>query len=269
MPLDTSSYYPETPGSSCEPDYNPGQDAQILGNKPPTPDREMTPHGPTPPAPHRSAPSGQPESGPESKIADAIAHTLSWALVPLLMPLYGTLMIFSLSLLSFTATSTKWTVSLVIAGITIAVPMLLVVVLKRLGIVHDIGLNDRKERAIPYLITILTMAGAGWFMLTKHAPEWVGMFYMGGAAAAVVCLIVNFWWKISAHAAGISGIVALLVRISSEGVPHPGLIPWLVVWIMLAGLMGGARVWLGRHTVWQVLAGFATGYTAVILMTLI
>lgn len=267
MPLDTSSYYPETPGSSCDPDYKPDQDTPYLGDNQPATNREMTPLGATRPAPGREVPSEKP--GPESKIVDAIAHTLSWVLVPLLMPLYGTLMIFSLSLLSFTAISTKWTVSLVIAGITIALPMLLVVVLKRLGIVHDIGLNDRKERSIPYLITILTMAGAGWFMLTKHAPEWVGMFYMGGATAAVVCLIVNFWWKISAHAAGIAGIVALLVRISSEGVPHPGLIPWLVVWIMLAGLMGGARVWLGRHTVWQVLAGFATGYTAVILMTLI
>lgn len=258
MPLDTSSYYPSTPGSSCDPDYKPG-------SEPAREPEKVTP----PPVPEPQPAPQTPDAPSSSRAVDIIAHILSWALVPLMMPLYGTLLIFGLSLLSFTASSTKWTVSLVIAGITIAIPMALVLRLKRIGVVHDIGLNERKERAVPYLITILSMAGAGWFMLVKHAPEWVGMFYMGGAAAAVVCLIINFRWKISAHAAGIAGIVALLVRISSEGVPHPGLITWLVVWIMLAGLMGAARVWLGRHTVWQVLAGYAVGYTSVILMTLI
>ncbi|MDE7160745.1 MAG: hypothetical protein K2O24_07900 [Muribaculaceae bacterium] len=248
MPLDTSSYYPSTPGSSCDPDYKP--------ESAPRPEQHPSP-----------APGSEPDT--RLKPVDAVAHILSWGLVPLLMPLYGTLLIFGLSLLSYAATSTKWSVSLIIAGITIAIPMLLVVLLKRIGVVHDLGLNERKERAVPYIITILSMAGAGWFMLVKHAPEWIGMFYMGGAAAAAVCLLINFFWKISAHAAGIAGIVALLVRISSEDIPHPGLMAWLVVWILLAGFMGGARVWLGRHTVWQVLAGYAVGYTSVILMTLI
>lgn len=260
MPLDTTSYYPATPGSSCEPDPEE-TDRENLVKPQPEVGGDSRPHG----MKRGDKDSREPDAG----VVDKIATLLSWVLVPLLMPLYGTLLIFNQTILAYTSTALKWSVSLVVFGITVAVPMLLVILLKHFGLVNDIGLNDRKERFIPYVITILSMAGSGWFMLVKHAPEWVGMFYMGGAAAALVCLVVNFWWKISAHGAGIAGIVALLVRIGSYGLPGRGFLAWLVVWVMLSGLMGASRVWLGRHTVWQVLAGFAVGYTSVILMTLV
>lgn len=268
MPIDTSDYYPVTPGSSCDPDapdtapavdnvatqgYASVHDAYAPSN-PPGGEKGHVPD--VPPT-------------DTQRTLDIIATALSWILVPLLMPLYGTIMIFTQSNLAFTSTPTRWMVSLVIAAITIVVPMALVVLLKRLGVVHDLGLNERRERFIPYIITILSMGGAGLFMLYKHAPLEIGMFYIGGAVAATVCMVVNFWWKISAHAAGIAGIVALLVRLGGDGLPHPHLLTWLIVWVLLSGLMGGARVWLGRHTVAQVICGYAVGFTAVILMTLI
>ena len=54
-----------------------------------------------------------------------------------------------------------------------------------------------------------------------RAPMWLTMFFAGGAVAGIVELIVNHWWKISVHAAGVAGIVALLVRIMHDGYPAP------------------------------------------------
>ena len=113
------------------------------------------------------------------------------------------------------------------------------------------------------------MAGTGWFMWTKHAPLWFVMFFAGGAAAGVINMIINFKWKISAHSAAIAGIVALLIRIMHEGSAQPSVMVWIIVWVALSGLLGSARIWLGRHTVAQVFAGYAVGFLSVFLLTMI
>lgn len=200
---------------------------------------------------------------------DRLATLLSWVLVPLMMPLYGILMLFSLSQLAAATIGVKAIVSLVIIGINVVLPMMLVCLLKLFGLVKDIGLNNRKECLLPYAITVLAFCGSGWYMASNGAPSWTVMFFFGGAAAAAVNAIVNFWWKISAHAAGIAGVVALMVRIRMEWMPSDGILAWTVVWVLLAGILGSARVWLGRHTVGQVMAGYAVGFLSVYLLTMI
>lgn len=202
-------------------------------------------------------------------LADRVSTFLSWVLVPLLMPVYGVLFAFNLSILNFTPVSVKTTFALITVAFTVVIPAMLVFLLKRMGVVQDIGLNGQKERLIPYIISIVSMAGTGIFMWYKGAPMWLVMFFAGGAVAGLVNLLINFRWKISAHAAGIAGVVALLIRIMHTSFSMPSSFVWLVVMVALAGLLGSSRVWLGRHTVWQVIAGYAVGFTSVILMTLI
>lgn len=211
---------------------------------------------------------GNPES-PINKFVNVICTILSWVFVPLLMPIYGMIIAFKYSLLSFMPMGSKMVFTLIAFCFTVAIPMLLVVLMKRLGMIQDIGLNGRKERFIPYLITIISMAGTGIFMWYKGAPMWLNMFFIAGGVAGLVNMVINFRWKISAHAAGIAGVVALILRISGLSYHHPGVDTLLIISIVIAGLLGSARIWQGRHTMWQVLAGYAVGFTSVILMTLI
>ncbi len=255
MKLDTSSYYPASPldddleeevvvesGETLSPENNVG-DAEMHNNNYP------------------------PSAG--ERIADGIATVMSWIMVPLLMPVYGVLLAFNVSILNFTPVSVKMVFTLITVAFTVAVPALLVLLLKRMGLIQDIGLNGRKERLIPYIISIICMLGTGWFMWYKGAPMWLVMFFGGGAIAGLVNLVVNFKWKISAHAAGVAGVVALLIRIIRVGFPQEGAFVWLLIAIGLSGLLGTTRVWLGRHTVWQVLAGYAVGFLSVFFMTMI
>lgn len=203
------------------------------------------------------------------RFLDGVSTFLSWTLVPLMMPVYGALMAFYLSILNYMPVGTKWGITLIIALINVVIPSILIMMLKKIGFIQDIGLNGRKERLIPYIVTIVCMGATALFIRLKHGPEWFVMFYAGGGVAAIINLLVNFRWKISAHAAGIAGIVALLIRILHDGTPMPGLFTWLIVWIAASGLMGSARVWLGRHTAAQVLAGFAVGFCSVFFLTMI
>ncbi len=212
----------------------------------------------------------QPEDNtPLERFVTRCANIISWIFVPLLMPVYGIMLIFSLSFLSYAPFHTKLVFTLIVFAANFLVPMLLVLLLKKLGIINDIGLNGRKERLIPYIITIVCLGGTGLFLYLKMAPLWVSMFYAGGALAALINLIINFRWKISAHAAGIAGVVAMLIQVIKEGPSSEGMTWWIVGAIITAGLLGSARIWLGRHTLMQVLAGSAVGFLCVWTLSLI
>ena len=97
---------------------------------------------------------------------------------------------------------------------------------------------------------------------------WMTMFFCGGAIAGAINLIINFKWKISAHAAGMAGVAAILLRMAHE-LPDTANITWLVIWLILTGILGASRIWLRRHTLSQVLAGYLNGFLCVWLMTMI
>ncbi len=275
MSIDTSSYYPEVPDQDGNnnpyslnhrkgglfdvvPETTPeSADELAEGNQEPTPEPE-----------NESDDTKTPET-PGEHVLTVISHFLSWVLSPLLMPVYGLILAFTLSILEVAPTGMRVTFTLITGAICSLLPMMLIVVLKMCGIIQDVALNGRKERLIPYLLTALCFAGGGWFLASKGAPLWLTLFFAGGALATFVNTIINFWWKISAHAAGIAGVVALLIRIEKDGSPQPELMGWLIATIILAGMLGSARVWLGRHTVWQVLAGLTVGFCSVFFLTMI
>lgn len=276
MKLDTSSYYPKSPLDDDD--------------EKPTPVSEPADTSATNSAAKETPAPGQENSGntvsdpddfipgiltledvPEERysVITALSHFLSWVLVPMLMPVYGTLLAFNLSILNFAPAYQKWIFTLIVAAVNIMVPALAILLLKRLGIVNDVGLNQRRERTVPYIVVILCMAATALFFWIKNAPLWLVMFFVGGVAAGLIELLVNFRWKISAHSAGIAGIVALLIRILQTSVAMPSTIGWLMVFIALTGLLGSARIWLGRHTIWQVAGGMTVGFCCVYFLTMI
>lgn len=274
MKLDTSSYYPKSQLSEFDDEANASapqaaQHPESELNAEPQAASEPT-ASPLPEAEDDGYEAPEPE--PEGAFADfltRVSNLLSWVFVPLLMPVYGVILAFSLSILSFTGIGTRFIFTLIVFAFNVLAPALLFGLLKKFGVISDIGLNRRTERTLPYLICILGLVGTAIFMWSKGAPMWLVMFFGGGAAAGVVELIVNHWWKISVHAAGIAGIVALLVRILLSGYPQPQITIWLIIAIAAAGLLGSARVWLGRHTVSQVMAGYVVGFCSVFFLTMI
>lgn len=275
MKIDTSSYYPQSPLGDDDDNIIEEHRDFLPGSRPPREDSAEDPAEreiiSKPEEKSAKSDDTDPDLPPTDTevVADGISTFLSWALVPLLMPVYGILLAFHLSILHFAPMQTKVVLTAIVAGLNVLIPAMIVYLLKCFGFVKDIGLNGQKERLIPYIITILCMGGTSLYLFTKSAPSWLVMFYAGGVAGGLINMLVNFRWKISAHSAGIAGVVALLIRIMHSSVPQPGVVVWLMVAIGLSGLLGSARVWLGRHTVWQVLAGYVVGFCSVFFLTMI
>lgn len=268
MPVDTSSYYPEVPDPEGRDEgYSLNSRNQSLFHDHvevilKEDDKEPCPVEPAPSSNESH------EDGVE-KFITIFSNLLSWILVPLLMPVFGLILAFGLSILDIVPMGMRVRFTFIIFGINFIIPVLTVGLLKVLGVVKDLGLNGRKERLLPYIVTAICMGCSAWFLAQRGAPVWLSMFYAGGALASLINLMVNFKWKISAHAAAIAGVIALLIRIEHFTVARPQLLMWLLITIGVTGLLGSARIWLGRHTVWQVLAGYAVGFCSVFFLTMI
>ena len=200
---------------------------------------------------------------------DKISKIISALFSPILVPTYGLAIAGTLTILHLLPVSLIWTAVGITFVITCLVPVTAIMAMYRTGYIKDPGLNERTERTIPYIVTALCYAGCGFFLYKANAPFWLPMFFAGGGVACVINIIVNRWWKISAHAAGMGGLVALMFRIIASHYALYNLNVWLSVMIIVAGMVMTSRVYLKRHTLWQVLAGFANGFICVYLLSMI
>ena len=194
------------------------------------------------------------------RILVAGARFFSSVLSPLLMPTYGSLLVLWTSVLCLLPNGTRVMVLIMVLGITCV---------HHYGSIRDKRLENPQERTIPYAFAILCYLGAAGYLAHIHSPQWFVMFALGGALACLVVLVVNHWWKISAHATGIGGVVAALYQIHIQGLSAFNLFWVFCVTILLAGILGTSRLILKRHTVLQVLAGFAVGFACVDLMMIL
>jgi membrane-associated phospholipid phosphatase len=130
------------------------------------------------------------------------------------------------------------------------IPLLLLLVLVRLGKVTDHHVSDRRQRA-PVLLMALASSVAGLLVLNAvGAPESVIAMVLGVVGGVVVLAGVSPFWKVSGHAAAISSssVIAVLML-------GPAWLPLLV----LIPAVGWSRVVLRAHTLAQVIAGSLFG----------
>lgn len=195
-----------------------------------------------------------------------VSAVFSFLLSPMLMPTYGMIIAFQLSTYQILLTTDKLIVIAVIAALTCVVPAIIFMAMKHFGILTDVHLNNRRERPLPYAIIIICYVVGALYLFNINAPTWMWMFLFGAGVAGLVSLVVNFFWKISAHMAGIGGLIGLLCKINNYGDGVFDLMPIICVMIITAGILGTSRLAMERHTLWQVVAGVLNGFLCVYLI---
>lgn len=197
-------------------------------------------------------------------IAD-VSHFLSMVLSPLIMPTYGVFVVMWASVLCLLPYGTRVAVLLVCMGITCILPLIFLSVLRHFGMVKDLRVEQREERFLPYLFTALCYGVAAYYLFYCHSPLWFVMFMVGSAVTVLLMALINLKWQISAHMAGIGGVVALIYQIHVQGLSAFDLLWLLCLAIIVAGVLGSARLALKRHNLLQVIAGVVVGFLCVSL----
>ncbi|WP_104179734.1 phosphatase PAP2 family protein [Arthrobacter sp. B0490] len=147
-----------------------------------------------------------------------------------------------------------WPGSLLLAAVavcfTTALPLLGVIALVRRGRLVDHHISDRRQRG-PVLAATLGSIGAGLALLILlDAPPVLLGAVLCTVAGVVLVLVVNLWWKLSAHSA-----VAVFVAVGTVGLFGP----WASPLLLVPAVVGWSRVRLRAHTPAQVVAGYAVG----------
>src|SRR5260370_35123571 len=114
----------------------------------------------------------------------------------------------------------------------------------------DLDVSVRRQRYLLYPFGLVCMLALTVVFATTGAPEIAVRASLGIALANVVDGLINFGYKVSAHATGAAACATLLFYVAPVyGIPGAA-----------AGLLGGwSRVVLLKHTRGQVVLGRAVG----------
>jgi len=189
---------------------------------------------------------------------------ISYIFQPLLMPLYGMILLMQTNLFSFFAPTYK---IIALAGtllFTGLLPALPIYMMMKRGQIKDLFISKREERTMPYLFSMLSYLFWLFFLWrTLQFPPEFALVAAGSVLSVFLMVFINLKWKISAHLAGMGGFVGGVFAYSYLMAVNP--IGLIVISIIISGLVAVSRVYLKAHTLSQTLAGFCLGFLCVFL----
>jgi hypothetical protein len=212
---------------------------------------------------------------------DAMAKLLSFLGHPLLVLTLGLALLMATNPFAFGAhdlSDPKARVLLLTVFITTFVlPGVGVAVMKPLGLIQSLEMRDRQERTGPYILTGVFYLWVFKSLLSDiQVPPLFAVFALGATIGLFVAFFANIFTKISAHALGMGGLVAMTglmcfrwagtsLSISLGGgfdllISMPAL---LALAVLFAGAVGVARLHLRAHEPVDVYRGYTAGFAAV------
>lgn len=197
------------------------------------------------------------------KNINTIARIVSAVSSPLIVPTIAVFVSLWQTSLRFAPMLSRLLVLFMTLALTCMIPIISIFILYKLKIIKDPTLNDRSDRFYPYTVSAVCYVGLAIFMGSVHAPWWLTSFIWGGAGLAVVAMTVTQWWKISGHSLVMGGFSAFCYFLSLRG-DFISPTDWILYTVLLwSGLVMTSRLILNRHTLSQVLVGFATGFIVI------
>jgi hypothetical protein len=185
------------------------------------------------------------------------------ALHPLLMPTILFLLILFIAPIPLGAEPLELLMKLAVVGFvfiyTFVLPAYFVYLMKRWGLISSLKLENLKDRRLPYFVTSIIYTALGYFLYSKNSMLFPCGYILWSIAAVILCLgIISLWWQISAHAAGVGGMIGALAGILGQ-LGEQNLFFPLLFMVILSGYVISARLALNAHTPAQVGAGFLLG----------
>ncbi|MEW6469200.1 MAG: hypothetical protein AB1458_09760 [Bacteroidota bacterium] len=188
-----------------------------------------------------------------------IATIISYLFHPLLMPTYGLFLFFYLDKHAsyFLPFEIKRTLVIMTLCFTFVLPVLNAFILLRLKIIRSLDMHTREERRLPLLITAIFYFSQYYLLHEAEVSSTLKLLMLIAIISITLTIIINVFWKISAHMIGIGGITGMAIILCSLfNTPAAVVLPLL---FLVAGIVGYARLTLEAHRPAEVYAGFALG----------
>lgn len=157
---------------------------------------------------------------------------------------------------------------------TFFIPAFSVLMMKFLGLVESLQMEDRMERIGPYIITgVFYLWMFRNFLDNNDIPTAYTSFVLGAVIGLFVTFFLNVFTKISAHAVGMGGLLAMViitmflfsygaftVSLPMMGSVQISMNTVLMLTILMAGLVGTCRLVLDAHEPSDLYGGYLVGF---------
>jgi membrane-associated phospholipid phosphatase len=182
----------------------------------------------------------------------AVARVVSQVLHPVVLSIVSIFIIGWLGIQS-RAVGLGW--AAVVTLLQVLPPTIFFTIRLRQGAYTDEDISQRHQRNELYLFGMVNVVVVTALLAVWQAPAPVLAVMVSAGVLNIVAWIINLFWKISVHSAGI-GSCATIAALYSEPL---GLVLWIA-----ALTLGWARVRTRNHTPMQVAAGLALAATTVL-----
>lgn len=192
------------------------------------------------------------------------AHLISYVLHPIFMPTLACALLMWCNPYYFAQMGSfeAFTVFSNMIINTIFLPVVSLIILKKMKLLDDFNLPERKQRAVPFLILIFFFFWTFTIFLKEPSlPLGFTSIAFGAFLSLFTAYIINVVYvKVSLHTIGMGAIVATIFYAMTFTLkPLAGI---FLLAIIVAGLVGTARLVLGAHTSREVYLGYCVGFLA-------
>lgn len=187
------------------------------------------------------------------------ATIISYVFHPVFMPSVMAFVLYKLMPTSFAGINafTFGKIMLPIILNTLFFPLVATALIKAVGFIDSIKMENPKDRIIPLIATMIFYFWAYNVFKNIDAPLILRVLLLGSFWGIIVLFMINIFFKISMHttaAGGAVGIMIVLIMVS----PVNMILPFFIA-LLVAGLIGTARLLLKAHSSGEVWLGYIVG----------
>jgi len=199
------------------------------------------------------------EKKQKQTVLRVLAAIASYVFHPVFMPTVMAIALYKLAPANFAgvdnANFTKMLLPITIN--TLFFPLLATLLIKATGFIESIHMHNTRDRIIPLLASMIFYFWAYNVFKNIHAPLLLRVLLLGSFWGVIVVFMINIFVKISMHTAAAGsmlGILMVLMFIS----PVNMVLPFFIA-LIIAGIIGTARMALGAHTSAEIWLGYIVG----------
>ena len=216
---------------------------------------------------HETANSQSSQKKKRKKMFKNLAKAISFIFFPLLMPVYGTFMLFNMKLFTYYPVQYVDTARKTIYIFGIILPCLSFIILKLFKAISDVRVPRKEERLVPYLCIACCYLYCAYLLFRNAMPIWVINLVLCVSFVIFIESIISQFWRISGHATSM-GLMTGAIMVAGYST-YTNVCTTLSVFVFIAGIVGTARLYLNRHTDAQLIVGFFFGLLSVLLISYI
>ena len=185
------------------------------------------------------------------------ALVVSWIFNPFMATMAIFVILFTSTYLRILPVPYKQAAFSMTFNFTAFIPLLTIFIYFKLSKWKLSELNTGRKRFIPYLITLVGHITCIILMHKLNLPPYMPGIVLTATCCLAICILLNLKWKICTHTAASGLLTGFSISFGLMFDFNP--LTFISLFILLSGILGSARMIAGRHSLFEIFAGFMVG----------